>query len=219
MRRYLPFVIVAVVGALTLATGALLYRAKRPALLEIPKNSNTPEKTASMHVRGEANAPVTLEEFGDFECPPCAMLSGASGQIEEGYSAQLRVIFRHFPLPGHPHAQEAAQVAEAAGLQGRFWEMHDLLYREQPIWSKSNEARALFNSYAGMLGLNLDRFRTDVDSAEVKERVASDKKRGTDLGVHSTPTIFINGRQVPPPVNVGTIRAAIEAAVNPKPSP
>jgi formate-nitrite transporter family protein len=219
MKRYLPFVIVAVVGALTLATGALLYRAKRPALLEIPQNSNTPEKTASMHLRGEANAPVTLEEFADFECPPCASLAAASGQIEEGYSAQLRVIFRHFPLAGHPHAPEAARVAEAAGLQGRFWEMHDLLYKEQGAWSKSVDARALFDSYAGMLRLNLDRFKTDVDSPEVKERVASDQKRGTDLGVHSTPTIFINGRQVPPPVNVGTIRAAIDAALNPKPSP
>ncbi|HEV2842770.1 MAG TPA: thioredoxin domain-containing protein [Chthoniobacterales bacterium] len=219
MKRYLPFVIVAVVGALTLGAGAMLYRAKRPALLEIPKNSATPDKTASMHVRGQANAAVTLEEFGDFECPPCANLASAYGQIEEGYSAKLRVIFRHFPLPGHPHAQEAALVAEAAGLQGRFWEMHDLLYKEQPIWSKSNEARALFNSYAEMLGLNLERFKTDVDSPEVKERVASDKKRGTDLGVNSTPTIFINDRQVPPPVNVGTIRAAIEAALNPKPSP
>lgn len=219
MKRYLPFVIVAAVGALTLGAGALLYRAKRPALLEIPKNSNPPEKTASMHVRGEANAPVTLEEFGDFECPPCANLAGAYGQIEEGYSAQLRVIFRHFPLPGHPHAAEAAQVAEAAGRQGRFWEMHDLLYKEQGGWSKAVDTRALFNSYAGTLGLNLDRFKTDVDSPEVKERVASDKKHGTDLGVHSTPTIFVNGRQVLPPVNVATIRAAIEAALNPKPSP
>jgi protein-disulfide isomerase len=70
-----------------------------------------------------------------------------------------------------------------------------------------------------MLGLDLERFKTDVDSPEVKERVASDKKRGADLGVHSTPTIFINGRQVLPPVNVATIRAAIDAALNPKPSP
>lgn len=219
MKRYLPFVIVAVVGALTLGAGALLYRAKRPAALEIPKNSNPPEKAAFMHVRGEANAPVTLEEFADFECPPCANLAGAYGQIEEGYSAQIRVIFRHFPLPGHPHAPDAAQVAEAAGLQGRFWEMHDLLYKEQGVWSKSVDARALFNSYAGTLGLNLERFKTDVDSPEVKERVASDKKRGADLGVHSTPTIFVNGRQVLPPVNVATIRAAIDAALNPKPSP
>ena len=197
----------------------MLYRAKRPARLEIPKNFTTSEKTASMHVRGEANGPVTLEEFGDFECPPCAMLAGAYGQVEEGYTAQLRVIFRHFPLPGHPHAQEAAQVAEAAGLQDRFWQMHDLLYKEQAVWSKATDARTLFHSYAGMLGLNLERFKTDVDSAEVKERVASDQKRGADLGVQSTPTIFINDRQVLPPVNVGTIRAAIDAAVKAKSSP
>lgn len=221
MRRYLPFVIVAAVGLLTLATGTMLYRAKRPALLEIPKNSSGQEKTGEefMHVRGDANAPVTIEEFGDFECPPCARLAGASAQIEEGFSGQLRVIFRHFPLPGHAHAQEAALVAESAGRQGRFWEMHDLLYREQPVWSKSTEARALFDSYAGMLGLNIDRFKADMNSPEVKERVAADKKRGTDLGVHSTPTIFVNNRQVPPPLDTPAIRAAIAAALQPKPSP
>ena len=221
MKRYLPFVIVAAVGVLTLGAGAMFYRAKRPAVLEIPKNFTTLEKAGaeSMHVRGAANAPVTLEEFGDFECPPCAKLAGASKEVEEGYSAQLRVVFRHFPLPGHPHAQEAAQVAEAAGLQDRFWEMHDLLYKEQVVWSKAADARALFHSYAGMLGLNLDRFKADVDSPEVKERIASDKKRGAALGVHSTPTIFINDRQVPPPINIAPIRAAIDAALQAKSSP
>ena len=221
MKRYLPFVIVGSVALLTLAIGAMLYRAKLPTPLEIPKNSSALEKTGaeSMHVRGEANAPVTLEEFGDFECPPCASLAGAYGQIEEGYSAQLRVIFRHFPLPGHPHAQEAAQVAEAAGRQGRFWEMHDLLYKEQAVWSKAADARALFDSYSALVGLNFERFKADMDSPELKERIAADKKRGVDLGVHSTPTIFVNDRQVTPPVNVATIRAAIDAALNAKASP
>lgn len=221
MKRYLPFAIVAVVGLLAIATGTLLYRAKRPPVLEIPKNSATPEKagTESMHVRGEANAPVTFEEFGDFQCPPCAKLAPASRQLEEDYGDKLRVIFRHFPLAIHPHAQDAALAAEAAGLQGRFWEMHDLLYKEQAGWSKAADARPLFNSYAGMLGLNLDRFKADLDRPEVKERVASDQKRGTELGVSGTPTIFINGRQVPPPVDAAALRTAIDAVLKPNPSP
>lgn len=218
MRRYLPFVIVAAVGLLTLGTGTMLYRAKRVPVLAVPKNSAAPETAGAetIHVRGEANAPVTLEEFGDFQCPPCGKLAGPTKKLEERYGSQLRVIFRQFPLAMHAHAQEAALAAEAAGFQGRFWEMHDLLYREQAIWSKADDVRALFNGYAGMLGLNLDRFETDVNSPEAKERIASDRKRGAVLGVHSTPTIFVNERQIPAPVEIASLRAAIDAALKAK---
>lgn len=174
-----------------------------------------------MHVRGEANAPVTLEEFGDFQCPPCRKLAGPTKQLEEDYGSQLRVVFRQFPLPMnvHAHAQEAALASEAAGLQGCFWEMHDLLYREQEVWSKSADARALFRGYAGTLGLNLDRFEEDMNGTEVKERVAFDKKRGATLGVHSTPTIFVNDHQLPAPVAVAGLRTAIDAALKPQLAP
>jgi protein-disulfide isomerase len=223
MKRYLPLFIVAAVGLLALGTGMMLYRAKRPTVLMIPKNSTAPETadTESIHVRGDANAPVTLEEFGDFQCPPCGKLAGPAKRLEEAYGSQLRVIFRQFPLPAkvHTHAQEAALASEAAGLQGRFWEMHDLLYREQEAWSKTADARASFRGYAGMLGLNLDRFEKDMDGAEAQERVASDKKRGAALGVTSTPTIFINDRQIPTPIAVAGLRTAIDAALKPQSPP
>ena len=222
MRRYLPFAIVAVIGSLTLGIGTMLYRARQLPVLAIAKNS-TAAKTAGtepIHVRGEAKAPVTLEEFGDFQCPPCGKLAGPTRQLEESYGSQLRVIFRQFPLVAwHAHAQEAALASEAAGFQGRFWEMHDLLYREQATWSKANDVRALFNGYAGMLGLNLDRFKTDIDGPEAKERVASDQKRGAALGVRSTPTVFVNDRQVPPPVEAAGLRTAIDAALTAKSIP
>src|ERR1700674_2271749 len=106
MRRYLPLFIIAAVGLLTLGTGMMLYRAKRPPVLAIPKDSAAAETagTESIHVRGEANAPVTLEEFGDFQCPLCGKLAGPTKQLEEAYGSQLRVIFRQFPLPVHVHA-------------------------------------------------------------------------------------------------------------------
>jgi protein-disulfide isomerase len=223
MRRYLPLFIVAAVGLLALGTGMTLYRARRPPVLTIPKDSAVPETagTESVHVRGEANAPVTLEEFGDFQCPPCGKLAGPTKRLEEAYGSQLRVIFRQFPLPAkvHPHAQEAALAAEAADLQGRFWEMHDLLYREQEVWSNAADARTLFRGYAGMLELDLDRFEKDMDGSEAKERVASDQKRGVALGVTSTPTIFINDRQIPAPIVVASLRTAIDAALKPQPPP
>ena len=221
MRRYLPFVVVAAVGLLALGTGTMLYRAKRPPVLAIPKNSTAPETagTESIHVRGEANAPVTLEEFGDFQCPPCGKTAGVIRQLEQEYGSRLRAIFRQFPLAIHAHAEEAALASEAAGFQGRFWEMHDLLYREQAIWSKTDDVGTLFRGYAGMLGLNLDRFKTDMDGPEAKERVASDQKRGVALGVNSTPTMFVNDRQIPAPVEVAGLRAAIDAALKPQSPP
>jgi protein-disulfide isomerase len=218
MRRYLPFIIVAAVGLLILGSGTMLYRARRLPFLAFPRNSTAPEtaRSESLHVRGAANAPVTLEEFGDFQCPPCGKLAGVTKELEESYGSQLRVVFRQFPLPMHAHAQEAALASEAAGFQGRFWEMHDLLYREQVIWSKANDVRAFFNGYAEMLGLNLDRFKTDLNGPEAKERVASDQKRGAELGVHGTPTLFINERQIPAPVEVASLRSAIDAALKAK---
>ena len=157
MRRYLPFAIVAVIGSLTLGIGTMLYRARELPVLAISKNS-TAAKTAgteSIHVRGAAKAPVTLEEFGDFQCPPCGKLAGPTKQLEESYGSQLRLIFRQFPLVAwHAHAQEAALASEAAGFQGRFWEMHDLLYTNQNSWSQSGDVTSMFAGYATPLGLN-----------------------------------------------------------------
>jgi len=223
MRRYLPLFIVVAVGFLALGTGMTLYRAKRFSPRTIPKNSSGLDTAdiKPIHVRGEPNAPVTLEEFGDFQCPSCGKLAGPARQLEEAYGSQLRVIFRQFPLPGkvHAHAQEAALVSEAAGLQGCFWEMHDLLYREQDAWSKNANPQALFRGYAEMLELNLDRFEKDREGAEAKGRIASDQMRGTALGVHSTPTIFINEREIPPPIVVASLRTAIDAALKGQPPP
>jgi protein-disulfide isomerase len=191
----------------------MLYLAKRPAALTIPtKTQSGPDEV--MHVRGKADAPVTLEEFADFQCPPCGVLAGVIKQLEHDYQPRLRVIFRHFPLANHRHARAAALAAEAAGVQGRFWEMHDLLYREQPVWSKAADVSVLFNSYAGMLGLDVERFKKDMESDKAKARVASDQQRAATIGVKNTPTIFLNDRALEPTaLNLPTLRATIDTAV------
>jgi len=196
MRRYLPFIIVAFVALLALGGGAFLYRAKRSAN-PTPKISKTETERPgeTVHILGPVDAAVTLEEFGDFQCPPCGKLSEPINKLQKQYN--LRVIYREFPLAIHAHAKEAAYAAEAAARQGRFWQMHDLLYREQPVWSKSMDTRALFNAYAGMLQLDLDRFKKDMDSSEVQQQVELDLRRGAGIGVKTTPTIFINNEAVP----------------------
>ena len=219
MKRYLPFVIVAVIALATLGSGAMLYRAKRPQLLTIPEDKVLSGKgdAESMHIRGSPDAPVTVEEFGDFECPPCGNFAGFADTLVKEYDPRLRIIFRNFPLQNHHHAREASLAAEAAGLQGHFWEMHDVLYREQAVWTKASNMRELFESYAGMIGLNLDQFRKDMDGEKARARVDSDRKRGDSLGIQVTPTLFINNRQLDPKdKNPEGIRAVINAALKEK---
>lgn len=214
MRRYLPFVIVGGIALATLASGTMLYRANRIPPLAITKNHTAPGKDEAVHVLGPPDAPVTLEEFGDFQCPPCGALAGPINQLEHDYQPGLRVIFRHLPLAAHQHAREAAHAAEAAGMQDRFWEMHHLLYREQSVWSKAPDVRALFNAYAGILGLNIERFDKDMESDKVKAHVDLDQKEATAIGVQNTPTIFINNKALAPTaLNPTDLRAAVDAAV------
>jgi protein-disulfide isomerase len=218
MKRYLPFVIVLGIALVTLGSGAVLYRAKRPQVKNIPDSpSVATQKDASAHVRGNADAPVTLEEFGDFQCPPCGQFAGFAEELLKEYDSRLRVVFRNFPLPGHEHAREAALAAEAAGFQGKFWEMHDTLYREQTSWSKAPNTRELFESYAGTLGLNMEQFKKDMDSDKARERVDSDHALGDSLGIKVTPTLFINKRAMEPQEkNPEGVRGAINAALSGK---
>ena len=199
MKRYLPFIIVAVLGVAAISGGAILYRAKLPHLLSIPEDkaiSSNPD-TEKMHIRGNPDAPVTIEEFGDFECPPCSSMAPYLDDRVNEFKPHVRLVFRNFPLSAHKHAHEAALAAEAAGMQGKFWEMHDVLYREQSTWSKGDNPHELFDAYAGTIGLNVAEFNKDMESEKVKERVDSDHARGLSLGIKMTPTVFINNHELP----------------------
>ena len=220
MKRYLPFVIVCVVALATFGSGAMLYRVKHEQLQAIPQDKATSANNGSesMHIRGNPDAPVTLEEFGDFQCPPCGSFAAFSEQIMKEYDSRLRIVFRHFPLSAHENARAASLAAEAAGLQGHFWEMYDVLYREQAAWSKAPNARELFESYAGTIGLNVNQFKNDMDGEQAKARVDSDQARAQSLGINLTPTIYINGQPVDPKdKNPEGVRAAINAALAGKP--
>jgi protein-disulfide isomerase len=161
---------------------------------------------------------VTIEEFGDFQCPPCAGMAALLKKEEEEYGERLRVIFHHFPLVNHAHAREAAHAAEAADLQGKFWEMHDLLYKEQTVWSKAELVPPLLEGYAKSIGLDAERFEKDMKDPKVIERVDADQKLGTSRGVTSTPTLFINEVVLPADqINPIGVKKAIETALNGKP--
>jgi protein-disulfide isomerase len=219
MRRSLPFIIVVTVGVLTLGSGAVFYRSQRSSVLTLSKNHSASgnDGDRSAHVLGPPNAPLTLEEFGDYQCPPCGNLAEPLRQLEQDFSPKLRIIFRNFPLSVHAHAREAALAAEAAGLQGKFWEMHDLLFRQQSDWSQAADARKLFTAYATLLGLNVERFKKDMEGQETQARVDADHAQGSSLGVKNTPTIFLDNHEVDPRMlNPVALRVEIEAALGTK---
>ena len=119
-------------------------------------------------------------------------------QMHEEFGDKLHIIFREFPLvPTHKHALTAASAAEAAGLQGKFWPMHDLIYEHQAEWKKEFNVRPIFEGYAKQIGLDVERYKRDMDSDLVAQRIFQDGKRGHSLGVKGTPTVFINGRELP----------------------
>ena len=149
---------------------------------------SAPVNTDRDHVLGKSNAPVTLVEYGDFECPFCRRSYPAVRRIRSELGDRLRFVFRHYPRPEHPHARHAAQAAEAASAQGGFWEMHDQLFEHQEALTDSDLAQ-----YADDIGLDVERFRHDLTSHVSVERVQRDIQSGAHSDVHGTPTFFING--------------------------
>jgi protein-disulfide isomerase len=219
VRRYLPYFLVSAVFTAVVLMGVRLYRQPQ---VPVSRQELVAGKTGAEppHVRGVPTAPVTLEEFGDFECMPCLLLWAALRNLEKEYGERLSVIFRQHPLAQHQHAAKAARAAEAAVLQGRFWEMHDLLYLKRPAWVRGDDPTSAFQNFASELGLDVDRFKKDIDSSAVTERIKADEDRGESLGIDRTPIVFVNGKRadLQPDVEKG-LRVDIDMALrNPKAS-
>ena len=208
MKRALPFIIIALVLIAGVAA-FVIFSSQRAGsnnagvLVTQPTGSTgsassqaSPTSTVSVTKPNvKVSSPVVLEEYGDYQCPPCGILFPVLKQIEHEYGDQLRVVFRHFPLTKiHKNAMMAAQAAEAAGNQGKFSQMHDRLYGTQNAWKDLADPRPMFIGYARELGLNTEQFTRDMDSAAVAQRIASDMQRGSNVGVSGTPTVFIDGQ-------------------------
>jgi len=144
------------------------------------------------NVKGEGELIVT--EFSDFQCPGCALSQPKLKEMISKYEGKVKLVFRHFPLTSiHKHALVSAYVAEAAGLHGKFWEMHDLLFERQNQWATLNEPKARFVEYAKELGLNEETFKTDMESENVKQVVAKDLAEANRNRLMGTPSFFVDG--------------------------
>ena len=165
------------------------------------------------NIKGNKEAATTLIEYSDFQCPACGSYYPIVKKVSEDLGAKVRFAYRHFPLPQHKNAKLAATVAEAAGLQGKFWEMHDLIFQNQSDWSEDKNAAILFAKYAQDVGLDLARFQTDVASGDIKAKIENDYKSGVKAGVDSTPSFFLNGKKITNPRNYDEFKNAIEQAL------
>ena len=160
------------------------------------------------HAQGPDDAPVTLVEYGDYECPYCGQAYLIVQQAQQQLGDRLRFVFRNFPLTSsHPYAEGAAEAAEAAGAQGQFWPMHDLLYENQDALDMPDLER-----YASQLGLDLDRFNADLRDHRYADRVREDFMSGVRSGVNGTPTFFINGDRYDGSWDAGSLVPALEDA-------
>ena len=211
MKRLLPFIIILIV--LGAAVGSAMYFTRStPGSGATPVTQQLNSTTASNmqpppmtgvpgadppHTLGSPNAPARLEEFGDFQCPPCGLFHPILQQMHNEFGDKLQITFREFPLyPNHQHSVVAASAAEAAGLQGKFWEMHDKLYEHQNDWKDKFDVRPIFEGYAKEIGLDVEKWKQDSVSEQVARRITSDGNRGHSMGVKGTPTVFLNGREV-----------------------
>ena len=164
----------------------------------------------SIGCAGLAPAPVTLVQYGDYECPYCGAAYPIVKEIQQRLGDRLRFVFRNFPITtAHPHAELAAEAAEAAGAQGKFWEMHDALFEHQRALDDGH-----LEGYAGAVGLDVERFDREMEDRVYAGRVREDFMSGVRSGVNGTPTFFINGRRHDDSYDLETLLAAIEAAAS-----
>ena len=176
---------------------------------EFSTTTLTPPVGKRDHVQGPSTAAVTLVEYGDYQCPFCGDTYPIVKRLQKHFGDQLRVAFRNFPLSRiHAYAQRAAEAAEAAGAQGKFWEMHDHLFEHQQALDAENLTRA-----AGLLGLDKVRFNREVAERVYADRVQQDIDSGNQSGVGGTPTIFINGVRNDDDDDFDTLKAKLEEAL------
>jgi protein-disulfide isomerase len=192
-------------GICVLILGSLIYVSSqgRVDVSKVDANAVQPAALTSGniadHTFGKPDGKVMLIEYGDFQCPGCGSAHPTIKELTEKYKDQLSFVFRNFPITNiHPNARAAAAAVEAAGLQGKYWEMHDKVYENQSSWSNlsASERTPFFINYASELGLSSDTFKTDMTSDAVSKKINFDQALGKKAGADATPTFFLNGKKL-----------------------
>ncbi len=205
--------VIVIILAVAVAAGAAVFLSREP---EAPSETNAAPLTVEIkgggHFRGPENAEVTLVEFGDYQCPSCGAYHPFVQEILNRYPKQVRLEFHQFPLISiHPNAMAAAKAAEAAGEQGHYWEMHDLLFEHQAQWSTQPDPKPYFAAMANRIGINGTILVQNMESPRLVQRILDDVERGNQAKIPATPTFLINGQQVPIKASVEDFVQVIEA--------
>ncbi|MEZ5305973.1 MAG: thioredoxin domain-containing protein [Pyrinomonadaceae bacterium] len=179
----------------------------------VEKYKSAPPGATPANSMGPEDAKVVVEEFADFQCPTCGVVNPIMKEVVGSFNGRIKFIFRNYPLVQiHQHAYDAATASEAAGVQGKYWQMQEMIFKNQPTWSSKPTARPTFKEYAQQLGLDVEKFESDSLSLVTKTRVDNDIARGRALGISSTPTVLINGKPVPfEQLKVDSLKSLIEA--------
>lgn len=198
MSQELKILIGIGVATLLVIVGAVFFLSSSAPAVEVTEESIAENQEylvrENSHATGSPSAQVTIVEFADFQCPACRSAYPAVKQIVSEYPDDVYYVFRHYPLPMHRNAKIAAYAAEAAGSQGKFFEMHDMLYEYQDEWAESSSPMDILTGYATELELDLTQFAEDIKREEIVDKVSDDQKDGNIVGVNATPTFFINGK-------------------------
>jgi protein-disulfide isomerase len=193
--------------------GLVAASKKHPTTSEVAIPLPTPVTSADW-IRGNPNAPVTMVEYADFECPACQAYYPVIEQVFDASSSTVRMVFREFPLPQHADAIPAAKAAEAAGNQGKFWDMFGLIYANGPDWDTLADPTSVFVGYAQKLGLNISQFTSDMNSAVIAKKISDSVTVGTAAGIDATPTFFLNGHRIQNPESYDEFITAIQTAAS-----
>ncbi|MGC9599467.1 MAG: thioredoxin domain-containing protein [Minisyncoccia bacterium] len=179
--------------------------------------TTVPAIASSDWTRGNPKASVTVIEYADYECPACAEWAPIMSQLVQNFSSTVLFAFRNFPLYSiHPDAQISSQAAEAAGLQGKYWEMHGVLYQKQSEWVAASPDAVVgqyFDGYAASLGLDVNKFNQDINTTKVTDKIAADVASGNAASIDHTPTFFLNRTQIPNPNGFDDFKAVIDRAL------
>ena len=178
-----------------------------PAALTLSTDVNTND-----WVKGSTTASITIVEYSDFQCPACAAYETPLEELIAKKGSTFKFVYRHFPLPQHANAYPAAIAAEAAGKQGKFWEMHNLLFKNQLDWAELKDASDTFTSYAKSLNLDLAKFASDVKDPALRKKIEAQFKTGEDSRIYATPTFFLNGKSIDNPRSYDEFVTVLEKA-------
>lgn len=170
--------------------------------------------TEQDRVKGDAGAPVTLVEYTDFQCPACAAYHPIIDQLSKELEGKMKFVVRHYPLIQiHKNALPSARAAEAAGRQGKFWEMYDMLFTNQKEWSNADDpTKSIFPAYATRVGIDVEKFKQDMNDSSLDEKINQDRATGNELKISGTPSFFLNGKKLENPSSVDAFKKAIENA-------